>query len=278
MLGGVTSSLVEKLLERYYDGDASKIPVVDYLAPEIAAPSHLIESTKEKNDLVFNVSEPVPEPSVWVENLAGPHLNWLRAILTSPTIVRGSSYVDNPLKRILTPRAGQKVVILTDGSVPTGLEIYGAIRSFGPQKPSFKAVEIKYTASSGVIDLTLFEDRRDVSVPLQLQFKYIPSMGSVPIHEVADGRNNRIKDFYWRLWFGDDEVMPSIGVRETFTGPEVIIQASDIETFCAVVGNEGESFKTARQDKVQAPMDFGIVTGWQVSSAFFPSIRVLTPL
>jgi fatty acid synthase subunit alpha len=266
MLGNVTSSLVNKLLERYYDGDASKVPMVDYLAPAVIAPSYFVESAKEKNNIVFSISEDVPEPSVWLENLAGPHLNWLRAILTSPTIVRGTSYVDNPLKRLLAPRPGQKVIVLTDGSAPTGLEIYGATRSFGIQKPSFKAVEIQYTASSGAIDLTLFEDRREISVPLQLQFKYVPSTGSVPIHEVADGRNNRIKDFYWRLWFGDNEVLPSISVRETFSGPEVTIQTSDIETFCAVVGNEGESFKTARKEKVQAPMDFGIVTGWQVSN------------
>jgi fatty acid synthase subunit beta len=31
-----------------------------------------------------------------------------------------------------------------------------------------------------------------------------------------------------------------------------------------VVGNQSEGFKTARNKKVQAPMDFGIVTAWQV--------------
>lgn len=266
MFGNITSSLVAKLLERYYGGDASNVPLADYLAPAPKVPSHFVECAKEKDSLVFNVSEPLPETSVWLENLAGPRLSWLRAILTSATIVRGTSYVDNPIRRLLTPRVGQKVVIHTDGTSPTGLEIFGATRSYGSQKPSFKAVDIKYTASSGAIDITLFEDRREVSVPLQLQFKYVPSMGSVPIHEVAEGRNTRIKEFYWRLWFGDNEVMPSIDVRETFTGPEVTIQASDVETFCAVVGNDGESFKTARQETVQAPMDFGIVTGWQVSA------------
>jgi enoyl reductase-like protein len=96
-------------------------------------------------------------------------------------------------------------------------------------------------------------------------------MGSVPIHEVAEGRNTRIKDFYWRLWFGDDEVLLSIDVRETFASPEVTIQASEIEAFCAIVGNNGEPFKTARNEQVQAPMDFGIVTGWKVSGVlFFP--------
>lgn len=278
IFGNITSSLVKKLLDRYYDGDESKVPLSDYIAPSPKVPSHLIECAKEKDDLVFNVSEPVPETSVWLENLAGPRLSWLRAILTSPLIVRGTSYVDNPLRRLLTPRAGQKVIIHVDGTSPTGLEIFGATRSFGTQNPTFKAVEIKYTATSGAIDVTIFEERRNASVPLKLQYKYVPSMGSVPVHEVAEGRNTRIKDFYWRLWFGDNEVMPSIDVRDTFTGPEVTIQASDVETFCSVVGNEGESFKTARKDKVQAPMDFGIVTGWQVGTALPVKLLFLTVL
>ena len=126
MLGNVTPSLVDKLLERYYDGDASKVPVVDYLAPAAVAPSYFVESAKEKNNNIFNISKDVPKPSVWSEDLARPHLNWLRVILTSPTIVRGTSYVDNPLKRLLVPRPGQKAVVLIDGSAPIGLEIYGA--------------------------------------------------------------------------------------------------------------------------------------------------------
>ena len=199
-----------------------------------------------------------------MDNLAGPHLSWLRALLTSSTIVRGSSYVDNPIRRLLAPRNGQKVVVHLKGSTPTGVEVFGSIRSYGTQKVDFKAVQIKYTPGTKVIDITVFEERRGVAIPLSMKFTYVPSVGSVPIHEVADRRNLRIKDFYWRLWFGDNETLPSIGVRETFHGPEIAITAKDVETFCNVVGNQSEAFKTARNERVQAPMDFGIVTGWQV--------------
>ena len=76
-------------------------------------------------------------------------------------------------------------------------------------------------------------------------------MGSIPIHEIAMGCNDRIKQFYWKLWYGDEEVLPEIDIRDKF---------------CAVVGNQGESFETARNTEVKAPMDFSIVTGWQVSA------------
>lgn len=264
MFGNITKVLIKKLLDRYYDGDESKVPTIDYLAPTPTPPPNLLGSTKAKGNLTFHVPTPVPDADLWLENLAGPYLGWLRALLTSSTIVRGTSYIDNPIRRLFAPRTGQKVAIHLEGATPTRVEVFGAVRSHGSLKEDFRAVEIKYTPSTGAIDITIFEERRGVSVPLQMKFNYVPSLGSVPIHEVADGRNLRIKDFYWRLWFGDDETLPPIGVRETFHGPEVTVTAVDVETFCDVVGNQGEAFKTARNEKVQAPMDFGIVTGWQV--------------
>jgi fatty acid synthase subunit alpha len=264
MFGNITKNLIKKLLDRYYDSDPSKVPTIDYLAPPSTPPATLVKSIKAKSSLTFHVPTPVPDTGLWLENLAGPHLSWLRALLASSTIVRGSSYVDNPIRRLLTPRTGQKVVIRLEGATPIGIEVFGSIRSHGPQKEDFKAIEIKYTPKTKAIDITVFEERRGVAVPLSMKFDYVPSLGSIPIHEIADGRNLRIKDFYWRLWFGDNETLPSIGVRETFHGSEIAITAEDVEAFCDVVGNQSEAFKTARNERVQAPMDFGIVTGWQV--------------
>ena len=68
------------------------------------------------------------------------------------------------------------------GKSPVSLTIYGAARSLGLHNDDFKVVEIKYSASSKLINVTLYEDRRSVSVPLYLQFKYVPAMGSTPIH------------------------------------------------------------------------------------------------
>jgi fatty acid synthase subunit beta len=128
-------------------------------------------------------------------------------------------------------------------------------------KDGFKPVDILYTPSSGHINITIFEERRGVSVPLFLYFEQKPSMGSAPIHEIADSRNERIKQFYWKLWYGDDEALPTIDIRDKFTGPEATTEAEAVETFCAVVGNQSESFKAVRRSDVTAPMDFAIVTG-----------------
>jgi fatty acid synthase subunit alpha len=263
LLGNINSSLIDSLLQRQYGGDASKVPVLDYLC---ACPSP-VSTVHEDGVVERSIGNDIPETSAWLETLAGPKLNWLRALLTSPIIVRGAAYIDNPIRRVLAPRKGQKVHIEYQADAPTSVTVYGAARSFGVHKPDFKAVEVHFDTSTNIINFTVFEDRRDIAVPLLMQFKYEPSMGYAPIHEVAEGRNTRIKQFYWKLWYGDDTDLPEIDIRETFTGPEVTIDAGAIETFCAVVGNQEQSFKAVRNTAIKAPMDFAIVTGWQVCAA-----------
>ena len=96
-------------------------------------PATLVESIKAEGGLTFHVPTPIPDASLWLENLAGPHLSWLRALPTS-TIARGSSYVDNPIRRLLAPRTGQKFFIHLEGSTPIIIEVFGSIRSHGHQE------------------------------------------------------------------------------------------------------------------------------------------------
>lgn len=271
MLGNITSSLVDRLLTRLYNGDASKVPTVDYLgAPAASTPALTgvrVEQTGDRT--LYTVGSQVPDTNAWLNTLAGEKLTWLRALLSSPFIVQGNSYVDSPVRRLFTPRAGQRVVVQSADGLPTAVSVYGSARSFGKHKTDFKAVEVSYESSSRRINVTLYEDRRDVDVPLHLIFTYRPDQGYAPIHEVVEGRNQRIKEFYWRLWFGDDSSLPAIDVRGLFEGPEVTIEKEHVERFCSVVGNDGEDFKSVRSAETQAPMDFAIVTGWQVSSGMF---------
>ncbi|KDR66848.1 hypothetical protein GALMADRAFT_216738 [Galerina marginata CBS 339.88] len=178
LLGNINKSLIQRLLERKYAGDASSVPSIDYLAvePEPAAKNLPgVVRTESGSTVTFEIGSQIPDALAWLETLSGSELSWIRALLTSTIIVQGTSYIDNPLRRILAPRAEQKVVVKYAGSLPK------------------------------------------------------------------------------------NEALPSIDIREKFVGPGVAIKAEDVEQFCAVVGNQGGSFKTARNENVQAPMDFAIV-------------------
>ncbi len=274
LLDNVVSGLIAKVLERYYDGDESKIPVVDYLGMKTTStsPPSAVDAIRSDDEVTLRVSADVPPTEDWLRFFAGPELNWWHAFVSSEFVVQGTSYIANPIRRILAPRSGQKFVTRMLDGRPNHISVHDGARSFNAHQPGFLAVDIKYDASSRLINLTLFEERRGTTIPLHLQFKYEPSQAYAPIHEVSEGRNKRIKEFYWQLWFGDNEKLPELGVRDTFTGPEVTISASDVEAFCAVVGNQQEKFQTARTDEVKAPMDFAIVTGWEaIMKAIFPA-------
>jgi hypothetical protein len=153
--GNINSSLINKLLECVYGGDTSEIPTIDYLSPQLETLPQLtgIGRIVGRDSVTYTLGDNLPDVSSWLETLAGPNLNWLGALLTSVTIVQGTSYINNPIRRLLVPRQGQKVVVLR-----TSVNVYGAARSYGPHNDGFKAVDIFYLSStipiSNFIDVT----------------------------------------------------------------------------------------------------------------------------
>ena len=273
LLGNIESQLAKNILDKYYGGDVSKVPSIDYIGATPGKPkTGLVSETVESDVRTLKVGKTVPSTDDFLDIIAGKDVSWLRAALTSVNVIQGQSYLSNPFRRVFAPRAGQTVEIKSSGGRTQSVTLYGAARSFGPHPADFKAVELSYDAATRKISLVLNEERRGVTVPLHFAFIYKPEQGYAPIHEVVDGRNNAIKDFYWRLWFGDNEKLPSLSINSVFTCPENAIDAKEVQAFCDVVGNQGESFKTTRNEKILAPMDFAIVMGWQsIMKAIFPA-------
>jgi fatty acid synthase subunit beta len=273
MLGNIEGLLVKKILERYYDNDESKVPTLDYIgARPPKAHTHIAHESFEGNTRSLQLTDRLPRVEDWLQRIAGPKLSWLRAALTTVNVVQGGNYVTNPFRRIFAPRKHQIVRIEEDSNgVPTSVKVYGAIRSSGFAHPDFKAVDLSYDARSRKITLQLNEERLGSTVPLTFEFTYRPEQGYAPIHEVMEGRNKAIKDFYWRLWFGDNEKLPSLPLDNTFTCGETKVDPVTIQRFCDVVGNQGEAFKERRNKNILAPMDYAIVLGWQsIMKTIFP--------
>ena len=138
-------ALIQRLLERKYGGDKFAIPTIDCLAIKSkTVPKTLsgVTRTEVGNVVTFKFVSELPETESWFQTLAGSELNWLFALISSPTVVQGTSYVDNALRRILVPQAGQKVVVKYPGSLSLSVIVYGAARSYGEYQPTFKALGI----------------------------------------------------------------------------------------------------------------------------------------
>lgn len=166
-LGNINSFLIQRIVETRYGGDYSKIPYVNYLGevPAVVSTPLFVQRTEKDGDVSFMLSNPLPDVSSWLKILAGPSLTWLRALLTSSAIVQGTSYIENLIRRLLAPRPQQKAAVKFDGSSPASLVAYG---SYGQHKVDFRAVEITFDNVAQHLDVTLFEDHCDFSVPLYL--------------------------------------------------------------------------------------------------------------
>lgn len=140
MLGNIETALIKRVLDEYYAGDESKIPTVDYLAPEpapvdteaILAENHISHNVEELADggkkYVYSINGVLPPTGDWLAALAGPKLDWLQAFLSNVSIQAGPMSVPNPVKRVLAPRHGQRVELSVnkDGQ-PLKLDVFGGL-------------------------------------------------------------------------------------------------------------------------------------------------------
>ena len=73
---------------------------------------------------------------------------------------------------------------------------------------------------------------------------------------------------YWDLWnLGgkSGEQFTQLKVTDEFVDDGATISADEVESFCRVVGIEGEAYKKSYKHGMQIPLDFAIKMGWRVS-------------
>jgi acyl dehydratase len=263
ILGNIYSSHIKSIRDMYYGSKADNIPTVEYLgarggsSPKRPGVS-VSELPGEEGITVMyetaRLSADLPADSDYLDILAQQNNTWLRAFLTSPSIVRGHLLVPNPIQRILRPRPRQTVFVQLDKiRSPQLLTVYDQAQTGIPSR--HPAVVISHEGDD--ITLTLYERRDNDYVPLQFIFQYRP--GLYPIHEVMEGRNQRIKSFYGKLWYVDEKAF-KLSTQETFKA-QFRVDRQRISDFTNVIGNTAEMYVS--NGNAKAPMDFAIVAGWQ---------------
>ncbi|KAI9205069.1 fatty acid synthase [Polychytrium aggregatum] len=268
ILGNIYNAQIEFIKEKYYNGDEASIPVAEYLgaSPARIAAANLpgVKVTHlDDGEIMYELSgkeSELPSGPEFFEILAGPKLHWLRALLTESSIFQGKQISSNPVHAILRPRPNQTLFAKFDAEGnPVVLTVYSQ-RSPASSKLPDRHPAVVITREGEAIAVTVYEKRDADHVPLQFFFKYVPSMGYALIHEVMEGRNQRIKDFYAALWYispSESALTPTDVFRSTF-----VVDKKRLQDFTQIIGNHAELYST-NTDNVPAPMDFAIVAGWK---------------
>ncbi|KAJ2854465.1 hypothetical protein GGI22_004484, partial [Coemansia erecta] len=264
ILDNIYNGQIASLLERYYGGDESKVPTVGYLgntpAARPALPHVRVEATETERVYTLPKSKAqLPETEAWLEMLAGSEMTWLRAFLTTPIVVQNYKYESNIAKRVLRPRPSQVVKVALDGSGrPKAVEVIDA--------SGYKALDFSI-GSDSVIRYNMYSSPRGSACTLELLFRYQARMPYAPIHEVMEGRNERIKRFYAQLWFENSEdgerLINQTGYKAVHHGEAIAIERDDVSTFCGAVGSLSSRYVVPWScNGSHAPLDYAMRVFW----------------
>lgn len=280
ILDGIHNGHIEYLTRDIYGGKASEIPTTEYFGGRLVdreVPSDfegvLVSEDRNNHKNTYRVSNSastaLPPLEDWLSLLAGEKRSWRHALLLAEVVVQGQKYQTNPMKRIFSPARGLFVEILhPDTPEKTVITVKEQPR----HNHYVDVLEAKMVGQNKIV-VNMIKDTTALGKPvsLPLEFIYHPEAGYAPIHEVMDGRNDRIKEFYWRAWFGDDALDLDALVTAKFDGGKATVTGEAINDFVHAVGNHGEAFIDRPGRVMHAPMDFAIVVGWKgITKPIFP--------
>jgi fatty acid synthase subunit beta len=283
ILDGVHSAHIKALTKDLYAGDESKIPDIEYFGGQILSleddVTEIEDMTAVETDekLLYRLSSApnatLPEVETWMQLLAGRHYSWRHAFFTSEAFIQGQKFQTNPMRRVFSPSHGMKVEI-TYPNQPgkTVISVWEPHNGTGKDVLTVKV----FTVGKNEIQVDLIEERTASGkpTPLPFRFEYHPETGYAPIREVMTARNDRIKEFYYKIWFGENEKVPfDSPVDSRFDGGRATVSSEAINDFVHAVGNNGEAFVDRPGKEVWAPMDFAIVVGWKaITKPIFPRV------
>lgn len=278
ILDGIHEAHVAALKRDLYNNNEAALPTIEYLGGKIVdseipldVEGLTVSYDANKNTYRLSASAAATMPSIdsWLSLLAGPNRNWRHALLMSDVVVQGQKFQTNPMRRIFAPDRGLYVEILYPND-PTKTSI---IVKEQPRPNQYAhVIEVKLIGKNEIL-VNLIKETTALGEPiaLPLKFNYYPEAGYSPIHEVMEGRNDRIKEFYWKAWFGNETLDLDAVVTSKFDGGKATITSEDINDFVHAVGNTGEAFVDRPGKIMYAPMDFAIVVGWKaITKPIFP--------
>ena len=278
ILDGIHNAHIAGLTQDIYGDDESSIPVVEYFGGKLIETKSegdgegltiSVDTDRTTFRLSSSPSAALPSLESWLSLLAGQNRSWRHALFTSEVFVQGQKFQNNPIKRIFAPVRGLFVAI-THPDEPSKTVI--TVKEQPRPNHYVQVIDVKLMGKNEIV-VNMIKDTTAVGKPvaLPLKFTYHPETGYAPIREVMQGRNDRIKEFYWRAWFGNETLNLDAPVTGKFNGGKATITAEAINDFVHAVGNTGEAFVDRPGKDVFAPMDFAIVVGWKaITKPIFP--------
>ncbi|KAJ1882536.1 fatty acid synthase alpha subunit Lsd1, partial [Coemansia sp. RSA 486] len=267
ILDGIYHGHVNALLGKLYNSDKDKVPVVecitsDTLRDSLALPSPV--SVQEETKRIFSVPQSLdklPASDQWLQAIAGPRLSWLYFLLTSQILVKGTSYTDNFVSRVMRARPGRVYTVLLDNSLPSKVEVTKGDAA-GSQTTE---LVLEFNKATHQISLYVYHPKRDGIATLHLVLEYHPEQPLAPIHLNTEQYVRGVRQFYAETWRdnSDDpvEFKDILSTDEPITTNGFTITESHLRAHCKNIANRSQRYARASDDGVRyVPDDFALLS------------------
>ncbi|PVU88844.1 hypothetical protein BB561_005677 [Smittium simulii] len=264
ILDDITSGLIDKIVEKFYNGDKSKIPVVEYLDQFVSTkPSSYKKQflyTTSDNTCVFKTNNSTPLISLddWIETIAGDKTTWLKAFLTVSYIVSDGKIISNNIKPVFKQRENQTITLkYSNDGLPIGF--------FIKTNKQYDDIEVHYDSKTKIIKYIMNFNKVGTIVPIELYYRYQPSTPYALIHEVTIDRNLRVFEFYKKLWISNPSTLKQVKINglEYVAQDGIRVSKEEVARFCQVIGNSNPKYvQLEKKGPLVIPMDYIIKIAW----------------
>ncbi|KAJ0416957.1 acyl transferase domain-containing protein [Aspergillus carlsbadensis] len=179
---------------------------------------------------------------------------WVRALLGNDIILQGSLRQKNPLGGLIGQRPDISLQLDSDH-----LELTLAVSD--PYSTSSRVRVVSENGTNLSVEIYPLEE----SEPLRLFYKYNEMDATLGLSEAMEQRNERIKAFYSRLWFGQDLDL-SWSIDDTFYGPRVTLTQELVDNFDRTIGAAFNDYRQMVPSSDTLPISLGIVIAWDAIS------------
>ncbi len=283
ILDSIVARHIELILAASYGGSAANVPSVPWYGSSICIPPRSDEplgmgmNVLRPGEVTFSLCDSegaLPSKGQWFRIISGEGRNWLAALLFSDHILQDRSIVPNRVRMLFKALPGMHCTVALDESGDETVSGTPAQIALADSRGR-PVVSARIDGEGRQVTIEIFYHSTTGTSTLTLYFAYDPCNGTYPIAEVMVGRNERIKRFYWSLWFPRDavrfaETYDQSAVAAVFTSSSTVEQGKIVQ-FCRIVGNFSGSYTDPCRVERLAPMDFAIVVAWEaVIKCLFP--------
>lgn len=314
ILDDINEYHIKYLIDTFYQGDYNLIPKVEWfggsektIAPKVEnisdndfvsndhlpttlSPYQLSSSLKYDHGGTLNsiTTRTYSESTLPLENFfMNTNLNWLYAILTCDHIVKKSGLlIPNLVKKLFKTKKGQNIKIkFDDQNIPIEaclltVDDESIINENKSEKKILSLVN--FDSQTNQITLRVFDYRPGSTTYssegkenlLTLIYEYNNTSSNSLIHEYSKGHDERVREFYWKVWFDDQldyETIKKIDVTNYLFKTHFRINKEHVIKFCRIIGNYSECYIGNHENNNIVPMDFVQVVAWKaICQTLFP--------